>query len=42
MNLDQLLKLENISNYQVWWYGKDIAKFYLGEEKYLKPYDLFK
>lgn len=42
MNLAQLLKLENVTNYQLLWYGKDIAKYYLGDNGYLKPYLSFK
>lgn len=42
MNLDQLLKLENITNYQVCWYGKDIAEYYLGDDGLLHSHVSFR
>ena len=42
MNLDQLLKLENINNYQLWWYGKSIAKYYFVGNELKKEYVSFK
>ena len=32
MNLDQLLKLENIKDYYILWYGADIADKYMNDE----------
>lgn len=38
MNLDEILKLEGITDYQICWYGMDIAEFYLGENGLLKEH----
>lgn len=36
MNLEQLLSLENITDYNVWWYGVDYVDPYMNDEGLLK------
>lgn len=38
MNLDQLLSLEGITDYNVWWYGVDYVEGYMNGEGLLKEY----
>lgn len=38
MNLDQLLSLEGITDYNVWWYGVDYADVYMNDEGLLREY----
>ena len=42
MNLDELLKFDGLTNYQICWYGMDIAEFYIAEEGLINQYASFK
>ena len=36
MNLDQLLRLENITDYYILWYGAEIADEYMNDKGLIK------
>ena len=38
MNLDQLLRFENVTQYQLWWYGATIAKHYMDVDGFKRDY----